>query len=90
MIRQFLALVAILTGLTTLAGPAQARISGLDDVSVQSAGEAANEVQLVAVCAVICAQFARYDTVAASPFLFPETVVVITPALMMQVDRAHE
>lgn len=90
MIRQFLALVAILTGLTTLAAPAQARISGLDDVSVQSAGEAATEVQLVAVCAVVCAQFARYDTVEASPFLFPKAVVVLTPALMMQVDRAHE
>lgn len=89
MMRQFLALVAILTGLTTLAAPAQARFSSLDDVRVQVAGESAAQCQPVQVAAAIRpASPIGGDT---RPGLCPRPgAMVVIPPVMLQVDRAHE
>lgn len=89
MIRQFLALVAILTGLTTLTAPAQARISVQEGVSVQAQGEDAGAVQLAAVCAILCARNPSHFTAVAAMLPLPAGPVLAAPVLI-QVDRAHE
>lgn len=89
MMRQFLALVAILTGLTTLAAPAQARFSVLDDVRVQVAGESAAASQSARAAAAV--RPASPLTGASDPAPAPRLVPAFTaPAVILQADRAHE
>lgn len=89
MMRQFLAVVAILTGLTTLAAPAQARFSALDDVRVQVAGESAAQCQSVQVAAAV--RPASPIGGDAKPGLCPRPgAVIVIPPVMLRVDRAHE
>lgn len=89
MIRRLLTLFAILTGLTALGAPAQARISAMDEVRVHATGDVAE------ICSPVRAM-AR--TVGSAPAAILRQngprplsrMAVITPAVMLKADRARE
>ena len=88
MFRQLLTLLAVLTGLTTAVAPAQAMHLGVASV-VAAQDVSAGQVQVAAVVQEQAQALSR--TPAPLAPAAPYTVQhVITPAVIIRVDRAHE
>lgn len=87
MIRQLLALLALITGLAAVAEPAQARYADVQAVSQAVQREAGCKQGVVASQAVSGQLWGRVDQARACP---RPQIVVIVPPVMLQADRAHE
>jgi hypothetical protein len=90
MLRKLLTLLAILSGLTAIAAPAQARFSALEGVQVQlaSTSSAKCRVQQTAAASMPVSNWAR-PPVEATPCPGPIVTIVI-PTVQLKADRARE
>ncbi|MEO0062731.1 MAG: hypothetical protein RLZZ08_1291 [Pseudomonadota bacterium] len=87
MIRQLLALIALITGLAAVAEPAQARFADMETVGQAVATGMACKQGIPAAHIPTGRALERLESprVCALP-----RIVIIVPPVMMQVDRAHE
>ena len=90
MMRQLLTLIAILTGLTALGAPAQARMSAIDDVQVQVAGDAAAACSSAQILARAAPAGPLGRGVGQASFCPRPSMVIVIPPVMLQADRARE
>ena len=88
MLRQFLTLIAVITGLAATAAPAHAAESGveavqlaLEQASCHARAEAAAPQQLVP---------GTFATPPAQNMCLRPVLVIATPTVMLQVDRARD
>ncbi|MXO72392.1 hypothetical protein [Alteraurantiacibacter buctensis] len=87
MLRQLLTLLAVLTGLTATVAPVQALDLGARAVQVAEQGGLVSVEADASVAAQATAprRAERRDTVRQRP-----VILIQTPAVMLQADRAHE
>jgi hypothetical protein len=90
MLRRLLTLLAIITGLTAIGAPAQARFSGLEDVQVQVAGESAARCQAQQLASLEQPLEHLLKCTADAPFRPRPIVTIMVPTVRLQADRAHE
>lgn len=87
MIRQILALIALITGLAAVAEPAQARYADVQAVSQAVQRDAGCKQGVVASRSVTSTLWGRVDQARSCP---RPQIVVIVPPVMLKADRAHE
>ncbi len=87
MIRQLLALVALITGLAAVAEPAQARYADIQAASQAAQRDASCKQRAVASTVATGRAWDRAD----QPKVCPRPqIVIIVPPVMLQADRARE
>lgn len=87
MIRQILALIALITGLAAVAEPARAHVAGIENVGQMELRDLGCQQGDVTAHLVKGWQTFRPET----PKVCPRPqIVIIVPPVMLQVDRAHE
>ena len=87
MLRQFLTLLAVISGLTALAEPAHARVASVENVAMVQQASAC-----IAVSGVVSSRLtnARQSRRMAE-FICPLAAVPVqVPTIMLRIDRAHE
>ncbi|MGC1270379.1 MAG: hypothetical protein WA842_07280 [Croceibacterium sp.] len=87
MIRQLLALIALITGLAAVAEPAQARYADVQAVSQAVQRDAGCKQGVVARQTVAGQLWGRAEQTRSCP---RPQIVVIVPPVMLKADRAHE
>ena len=90
MLRQFLTLLAIITGLAAAGAPAQARVVAFDGVQMEAARERlpACEVRQLSSSA-LHRDLAGFGA-ARAPYCPRPRVTIVIPTVQMGIDRAHE
>lgn len=87
MIRQILALIALITGFAAVAEPAQARYADVQAVTQTVQRDAACKQGVVASQSITSQLWGRVDQSRICP---RPRIVIIVPTVMLQADRAHE
>lgn len=89
MLRKLLTLVAIITGLTAMAAPAHARVSGLEEAQVQLASEGMAQCRIVGAerMEAVKDRARREGGVARCKV---KTITIVIPTVQLSADRARE
>ena len=91
MLKRILTLFAILTGLAAVAAPAHARLSMIEDVMVQAAGENAPKCADKRIEERAGPIERLVERKGQSPSACrPPVITVVIPTVMLQADRTHE
>lgn len=85
MFRQFLTLLAVISGLTLVAEPAHALAS--DVVSIAETADSHSEIKGVSPEKVLSSATAQAEQVEVPSYM---QAVPLAPAVILQADRAHE
>jgi hypothetical protein len=90
MLRQFLTLLAIVTGLAASGAPAQARVAVFEGVQMEVARERAPACEVRQLSSSSLSRDLASFGAAKAPFCPRPRITIMIPTVQLGIDRAHE
>ncbi len=90
MLKKLLTLLAILTGLTALGTPAQARFASVENTQIAAFGEGLEQALPVAAAQHVIAEVAPRKQILANAVYVAPVTAIAAPTVRLPADRARE